>query len=183
MKIKKLGLSGPCTIDPKIFYDKRGFLYESWNQDAFLKKKLNIKIVQETYTHSKKNVLRGIHIQYPNLQGKIISVMNGKIFDVVVDVRRNSPTFGKWFSIILDSKKKTMLWVPEGFAHGYLVLSKYAEVIYKCTCKYYPKNQIDILWNDPFINIKWPNKNPILSQKDTLGVELRKIKNLPRWKK
>ena len=158
MKIKKLGLSGPCTIDPKIFYDKRGFLYESWNQDAFLKKKLNIKIVQETYAHSKKNVLRGIHIQYPNLQGKIISVMNGKIFDVVVDVRRNSPTFGKWFSIILDSKKKTMLWVPEGFAHGYLVLSKYAEVIYKCTCKYYPKNQIDILWNDPFINIKWPKK-------------------------
>ena len=180
MKIKKLGLSGPCTIDPKIFYDKRVFLYESWNQDAFLKKKLNIKIVQETYAHSKKNVLRGIHIQYPNLQGKLISVMNGKIFDVVVDVRRNSPTFGKWFSIILDSKKKTMLWVPEGFAHGYLVLSKYAEVIYKCTRKYYPKNQIDILWNDPFINIKWPTKKPILSKKDLSALTLEENKKLPK---
>ena len=106
MKIKKLSLKGPCIIEPKIFYDKRGFLYESWNQETYLKKKLNIKIIQMTYARSKKNVLRGIHIQYPNLQGKLISVISGKIFDVIVDVRKNSPTFGRWSSVILDSKKK-----------------------------------------------------------------------------
>jgi len=183
MKIKKFNLSGPCVIEPKIFRDNRGFFFESWNEDEYLKKKLNIKIVQENFAHSKKNVLRGLHIQYPKLQGKLISVMNGRVFDVVVDVRKNSPTFGNWCSAILDSKKKKILWVPEGFGHGYLVLSKSADVIYKCTCKYYPKNQIDIIWNDPFINIKWPTNKPILSQKDSLGCELRKIQNLPRWKK
>ena len=183
MKIKKLNLSGPCIIEPKVFYDDRGFFFESWNKDEYLKKKLNIKVVQENFAHSKKNVLRGLHIQYPKLQGKLISVMNGRVFDVVVDVRKNSPTFGKWCSAILDSKKKKSLWVPEGFGHGYLVLSKFADVMYKCTCKYYPKNQVEIIWNDPFINIKWPTKKPILSQKDSLGYELKKMKNLPRWKK
>ena len=102
MKIKKLSLKGPCIIEPKIFHDKRGFLYESWNQETYLKKKLKIKIIQITYARSKKNVLRGIHVQYPNLQGKLISVVNGKIFDVVVDVRKNSPSFGKWCGVILD---------------------------------------------------------------------------------
>ena len=183
MKIKKLSLDGPFIIEPKIFHDKRGFLYESWNQETYLKKKLNIKIIQITYARSKKNVLRGIHVQYPNLQGKLISVVNGKIFDVVVDVRKNSPSFGKWCGVILDSKKKSNLWIPEGFGHGYLVLTKEADILYSSTKKYFPKNQIDIKWNDPFINIKWPIKKPILSKKDTQALELKKIKSLPKWKK
>ena len=183
MKIKKLKLPGPCFIEPKIFHDKRGFLYESWNKFEYLKKKLKINIVQVINTHSKKNVLRGLHIQYPNLQGKLISVLNGKIFDVIVDVRKNSPTFGKSCKVIIDSKKKKMLWIPEGFAHGYLVLTKYADVVYYCTCKYYPKNQNEIIWNDPFFNIKWPIKKPILSKKDSEGLKINQIKNLPKWKK
>ena len=128
-----------------------------------------------TYARSKKNVLRGIHIQYPNLQGKLISVISGKIFDVIVDVRKNSPTFGRWSSVILDSKKKSNLWIPEGFGHGYLVLSKEADILYSSTKKYFPKNQIDIKWNDPFININWPIKKPILSKKDSKGLELKSI--------
>ena len=178
MKIIKTKIKDLLIVKSKIYRDKRGFFKE-----VVKKKILNKNFKFDCLSFSKKKTLRGLHIQLKNSQAKLVTVPHGKIFDVVVDVRKNSPTFGKWFSIILDSKKKTMLWVPEGFGHGYLVLSKYAEVIYKCTCKYYPKNQIDILWNDPFINIKWPKKNPILSQKDTLGVELRKIKNLPRWKK
>ena len=180
MKIKKLKLPGPYLIEPKIFHDNRGFLYESWNEYEYIKRKLKIKIVQITNTYSKKNVLRGIHIQYPKLQGKLISVLNGKIFDVVVDVRKDSPNFGKWCGINLDSKKKKLLWIPEGFAHGYLVLTKNADVAYGCTCKYYPNNQKEIIWNDPFINIKWPTKKPILSKKDCQGLELKQIKNLPK---
>ena len=183
MKIKKLKLDGPCLIEPKIFYDNRGFLYETWNHYKFLEKKLKISIAQITNAYSKKNVLRGLHFQYPNLQGKLISVLNGRIFDVVVDIRKGSPTFGKWFSVILNSKKKRLLWIPEGFAHGYLVLSKSADVSYCCTCKYYPKKQNEIIWNDPFINIKWPIKKPAISKKDANGIELNKIKNLPKWKK
>tara|TARA_B100000029_G_scaffold354524_1_gene347319 strand:+ start:426 stop:977 length:552 start_codon:yes stop_codon:yes gene_type:complete len=183
MKIKKLSLPGPYLIEPKIFFDKRGSLYESWNESNFSKKKIITKISQVTVTRSKKNVLRGLHFQYPNLQGKLISVMNGKIFDVIVDIRKNSPNFGKWCSVILDSKKKKILWIPKGFGHGYLVLSTYADVIYKCDCKYYPKNQREIIWNDQFIKINWPIKNPILSKKDAAGLKLNEIKKLPKWKK
>ena len=183
MKIKNLSLKGPLIIEPKIFYDKRGFLYETWNLETHLKNKINSKIVQVTCTHSKKNVLRGIHFQYPNEQSKLISVINGKIFDVIVDIQKNSQNFGKWYGLILDSKKKRQLWVPKGFAHGYLVLSKSADVVYKFTCKYYPKNQKDIIWNDPDINIKWPIKKPILSKKDSVAIKLKQHKNLPKWKK
>ncbi len=183
MKLKKLSLPGPYLIEPKIFYDKRGSLYESWNKKNSFKKKIINNISQVTVTHSKKNVLRGLHFQYPNLQGKLISVMNGKIFDVIVDIRKNSPNFGKWCKVILDSKKKNILWIPQGFGHGYLVLSTFADVIYKCDCKYYPKNQKEIIWNDPFIGIKWPTKKPILSKKDANGLKLNEIHKLPQWKK
>ena len=180
MKIKKLSLPGPCIIKPKIFYDKRGFLYETWNHENFLKKKIKFKIVQATFTHSKKNVLRGIHFQYPHLQGKLISIINGRIFDVIVDVRKYSPSFGKWCGVILDSKKKEQLWVPGGFAHGYLVLTKEADIMYEFTCKYYSKNQKSIIWNDPDIKITWPIKKPILSNKDANALRLNEHKNLPK---
>jgi len=182
MKIKKLKFFGPFIIEPKIFKDKRGFLYEAYNQDIY-SKFIKSKFVQVICTQSKKNTLRGIHFQYPNLQGKLVSVIEGKIFDVIVDIRKNSPNFGKWCSVILDSKKKNQLWIPEGFGHGYLVINKKADVIYKCTRKYYPKNQRSIIWNDPSINIKWPIKKPILSKKDLSALKLNQHKSLPKWKK
>ena len=170
-------------VKSKIFEDQRGFFMESFHIEKFKSSNINTIFVQDNHSRSKKHTLRGLHFQYPNLQGKLISVLNGRIFDVVVDIRKGSPTFGKWFSVILNSKKKRLLWIPEGFAHGYLVLSKSADVSYCCTCKYYPKNQNEIIWNDPFINIKWPIKKPAISKKDANGIELNKIKNLPKWKK
>ena len=179
MKIKKLKLRGLFIIEPNIFHDKRGFLYETYNENLHLKLTKS-KIVQVIHSHSKKNTIRGIHFQYPHLQGKLVSVLQGKIFDVTVDIRKGSPTFGKWCGVFLDSKKKQQLWIPEGFGHGYLVMSKTADIIYKCTEKYYPNNQKGIVWNDPSIKIKWPTKKPILSKKDSSALTLQENKKLPR---
>ena len=179
MKVKKLDLPGLFIIEPNIFYDKRGFLYETYNEDLHLKL-IKSKIVQVIQSHSKKDTLRGIHFQYPHLQGKLVSVIQGKIFDVTVDIRKNSPTFGKWCGVFLDSKKKEQLWIPKGFGHGYLVISKTVDIIYKCTQKYYPNNQKGIIWNDPSIKIKWPIKKPILSKKDLSAVTLKENKQLPK---
>ena len=182
MKIKKQKLPGLCIIEPKIFRDKRGYLYETYNENSYLKF-IKSKIVQVINSNSKKNTIRGIHFQYPNLQGKLVSVLQGKIFDVTVDIRKNSPTFGKWYGVYLDAKKKEQLWIPKGFAHAYLVISKTADILYKCNCKYYPKNQKYIVWNDSNISIKWPTKKPILSKNDANAIMLNEHKNLPRWKK
>ena len=183
LKIKKLILPGPLLIQPKVFHDKRGFLYETWNEKIYHNSNIKNKIVQVICSHSKKKTLRGIHFQYPNLQGKFISVIDGRIFDVIVDIRKKSPNFGKWCGLVLDSKKKQQLWIPEGFGHGYLVLSQSANIIYKCTCKYYPKNQQSIIWNDPDLKIKWPTQTPLLSPKDMKAKKLRDHKKLPEWKK
>ena len=179
MKVKKLELPGLFIIEPNIFYDKRGFLHETYNEDLHLKLTKS-KIVQVIHSHSKKNTVRGIHFQYPHLQGKLVSVVQGKIFDVTVDIRKSSSTFGKWCGVFLDSKKKEQLWIPKGFGHGYLVISKTVDIIYKCTQKYYPNNQKGIIWNDPSIKIKWPIKKPILSKKDSSAVTLKENKQLPK---
>ena len=179
MKIKKLNLSGLSIIQPNIFHDKRGFLCETYNESLYLKL-IKSKIVQVIHSHSKKNTIRGIHFQYPNLQGKLVSVLQGKIFDVSVDIRKSSSTFGKWCGVFLDSKNKQQLWIPEGFGHGYLVMSKTADIIYKCTQKYYPNNQKGIVWDDPFIKINWPTKKPILSKKDLSALTLEENKKLPK---
>ena len=183
MKIEKSSLPGLLIIKPKIFTDKRGYLFEIWNLNLYKKHGIKAKIVQVICVNSKKNTLRGIHFQYPHMQGKFVTIINGKIFDVIVDIRKNSPTYGKWCGLTLDSKEKKQLWIPEGFGHAYLVLSKTATIIYTCTQKYYPKNQKSIIWNDPYINIRWPIKKPILSKKDTKGLKLNEIKELPKWRK
>ena len=182
MKVKKLDLPGLFIIEPNIFYDKRGFLHETYNEDLHLKLTKS-KIVQVIHSHSKKDTLRGIHFQYPHLQGKLVSVIQGKIFDVTVDIRKNSPTFGKWCGVFLDSKKKKQLWIPKGFGHGYLVISKTVDIIYKCTGKFFSNKQRTIVWNDPDIGIKWPIEKPILSKKDSTALKLSQHKNLPKWKK
>ena len=179
MKVKKLELPGLFIFEPNIFYDKRGFLHETYNEDLHLKLTKS-KIVQVIHSHSKKDTLRGIHFQYPHLQGKLVSVIQGKIFDVTVDIRKNSPTFGKWCGVFLDSKKKKQLWIPKDFGHGYLVISKTVDIIYKCTQKYYPDNQKRIIWNDPSIKIKWPIEKPILSKKDSSAATLKENKQLPK---
>ena len=172
-------MAGPFVIEPKVFHDRRGFLYETYNQSLYLKL-IKSKIVQVIHSHSKKNTIRGMHFQYPHLQGKLVSVLEGKIFDVTVDIRKNSATFGKWCGVFLDSKKKNQLWIPKGFGHGYLVMSNAADIIYKCTEKYYPNNQKGVKWNDPFVKIKWPTKKPILSKKDSTALNLKENKRLPK---
>lgn len=180
MKYKRLKIKDVIEIFPKVFKDKRGFFCETFRLKSF-KKIINSKkilFVQDNLSKSKKNTLRGLHYQVENTQDKLISVIDGEIYDVAVDIRRNSPTFGKYISCKLNSKKKNLLWVPKGFAHGFYVLSKTAIVSYKVTDYYNKKAERTLLWNDEKINIKWPNiKKPIISKKDKIGVKLENIQN------
>ena len=178
MKIKKLFntnnelIEGPLLIKPEIFYDARGYFFESWNQKKFNSElNKNISFVQDNHSFSKKGVLRGLHFQLnPFPQGKLIMVNSGEIFDVIVDLRKKSKTFSSWTSVVLNSSQKNSLWIPEGFAHGFLTLSEYASIYYKVT-NYWKKDfEHSLLWNDEEISINWPinidkDLNLIISQK------------------
>ena len=169
MKTTNLKIPEILLLEPDIFEDERGFFYESFNQDKFEKvtgKK--ISFVQDNYSKSKKNTLRGLHYQLPPMaQGKLVSVLQGKICDVVVDLRKSSSTFGSFIYQELNALKQQQLWVPEGFAHGFLVISDFAEVMYKTTNFYHPNSERSIIWNDPDLSINWPNHSDILlSDKD-----------------
>ena len=172
MKYSNTDIYGGIVFDPKLFYDERGFFYESWNFNFFRKVVGdNFNFVQDNHSYSKKDVLRGLHYQINNPQGKLIRVINGTILDVIVDLRKSSPTFSKTFSIILTSENKKILWAPPGCAHGFRVLSKSAEVFYKVTSSYSPNDERCIKWNDKDLNIDWISKsNPIISKKDELGL-------------
>jgi len=168
MKVTPLTIPDVLLIEPEIFYDERGFFLESFNQDNFDKVigcKLNF--VQDNHSKSLKGVLRGHHYQRePKAQGKLVRVIQGEVFDIVVDIRKSSPSFGKWIGEILTSENQKQIWIPEGFAHGFLTLSETAEVLYKTT-DFYDKNyECSLLWNDEDLNINWPTRNPILSEKD-----------------
>ncbi|WP_318498380.1 dTDP-4-dehydrorhamnose 3,5-epimerase [Photobacterium leiognathi] len=159
-------------IEPSVFGDERGFFMETWNQKKFegLVTGKPTQFVQDNHSKSKKSILRGLHYQTENTQGKLVRVVSGEVFDVAVDIRRDSPTFGKWVGVYLSAENKRQLWVPEGFAHGFYVTSDEAEFVYKCTDFYNPLAEHSILWNDPDIGIKWPLKDsPILSEKDKKG--------------
>lgn len=173
-KIKEIKL-----IEPKVFSDQRGFFYESFSLKRY-QNILNIQsnFVQDNVSRSTKGVLRGLHYQLEQTQGKLVSVSQGEVFDVAVDIRVGSPTFGQWVSATLSAENKKQLWVPEGFAHGFIVLSEIAEFTYKCTNYYHPQSEKSILWDDPDININWPkNIKPILSNKDQSGAYLA---NMPK---
>lgn len=160
------------VIVPKIFSDERGFFYESFKSDWFNKNIISKEFVQENHSLSKRGTLRGLHYQLKKPQGKLVRVTKGNIFDVVVDLRRSSQTFGNYFSINLSEDNKYQLWVPEGFAHGFLVLSEYAEFQYKCTDYYSPEDERVLAWDDKFLKIAWPRneKKPyIISKKDAMG--------------
>jgi dTDP-4-dehydrorhamnose 3,5-epimerase len=171
MKATSLAISDILLLEPAVFGDHRGFFLESFNQRIFntLAGKSTV-FVQDNHSRSGKNVLRGLHYQINQPQGKLVRVVVGEIFDVAVDIRRKSPTFGKWVSAVLTAENKKQLWVPEGFAHGFLVTSDYAEVLYKTTDYWAPEHERSIAWNDPAVGIEWPlESDPMLSAKDREG--------------
>lgn len=159
-------------LEPRVFGDSRGFFFESYNEQVFQDKtEVTARFVQDNYSRSSHGVLRGLHYQIQQAQGKLVRVTVGEIFDVAVDIRRSSPTFGQWTSCMLSAENKRQLWVPEGFAHGFLVTSDIAEVLYKTTDYYAPQHERSILWNDPDLAIAWPlTEAPNLSGKDQAGL-------------
>jgi len=168
-------------MEPKVFGDERGFFYESYNARALAEQAgIDASFVQDNHSRSAKNVLRGLHYQIRQPQGKLIRITAGEVFDVAVDIRRGSPTFGKWTGNKLSADNKKMLWVPPGFAHGFLVVSDYAEVQYKTTDYWAPEHERCIAWNDPDLNIPWPLAGePILSAKDRAGQPFREAEVFP----
>ncbi|QFT75979.1 dTDP-4-dehydrorhamnose 3,5-epimerase [Erythrobacter sp. THAF29] len=174
MKASPCGIPGPLILEPTVFGDERGFFMETWNAQTFAEAGLNLQWAQDNHSHSQKGVLRGLHFQNPGPQGKLVRVSRGAVFDVVVDVRRSSKHFGEWAGVELSSSNKRMLWVPEGFAHGFLTLSDDTDFLYKCTAPYAPEAEHTIAWDDPDLAIDWPDVgcDPILSEKDRAGLPL-----------
>lgn len=173
MNIIETSIPDVKIIEPKIFGDNRGFFMESWNLSTFRKSGINANFVQDNHSRSKQGILRGLHYQTKYTQGKLVRVTSGTVFDVAVDVRLDSPTYGKWTGLELSDKNHRMMWIPEGCAHGFYVISEYADFMYKCTNSYHPESEQSILWNDPEIGIQWPlidNQMPLLSKKDKMGL-------------
>ncbi len=178
MNVIKTEISDLLIIEPKVFGDERGFFYESYNERAFREATgRDARFVQDNHSRSVKGVLRGLHYQLPpTAQGKLVRCVVGEVFDVAVDIRKNSPTFGKWVGVRLSAENKLQFWIPEGFAHGFLVLSDYAEFLYKTTNYYAPEQERCILWNDPILGIVWPLTDPpVLSLKDQAGRGLSEV--------
>lgn len=178
-KFTETEIDGVFIIEPAVFGDHRGYFMETYNYEDFKKAGLDMVFVQDNQSKSKRGVLRGLHFQNPHSQGKLVRVISGKVFDVAVDLRKNSKTYGKWAGEILSSENKKQLYVPQGFAHGFLVLSEEAEFVYKCTDFYHPENEGSILWNDPQIGIEWPIEGIdeiLLSEKDKNAKSLKDIK-------
>jgi len=179
VKFVPADIPGIVIIEPKLFGDSRGFFMESWNKREFEKGGISASFVQDNHSRSVQGTLRGLHYQFKQPQGKLIRAISGDIFDVVVDIRKNSGTFGKSFSLILSGENRKMLWVPKGFAHGFYVLSETAEVVYKVTDYYAPEDEETIMWNDSSMSIDWPlvdGKSPILSVKDSSGRAFKEAK-------
>lgn len=168
MNIVATAIAGVVVIEPKVFGDDRGFFYESFNARRFAELTgVDKAFVQDNHSKSGKNVLRGLHYQIEQPQGKLVRVVAGEVFDVVVDIRKSSPTFGRWVGVVLSAENKRQLWVPEGFAHGFIVTSETAEFLYKTTDYWAPEHERSILWNDPAIGIEWPCVGaPVSSTKD-----------------
>ena len=173
MKVERTAFADVLLLEPRVLGDARGFFMETWNERAFAALGIREKFVQDNHSRSARNVLRGLHYQIRQPQGKLVRVSAGKIWDVVVDLRRGSPGFARWVGTELDGESRRMLWVPPGFAHGFLVLSDYAEVLYKATDFYAPEHERTLLWNDPALGIAWPLAGePILADKDRRGTPL-----------
>lgn len=176
MKIHETKLPGLLIIEPDVFGDERGFFLETWNAERYRKAGFpNVNFVQDNHSRSLRGVLRGLHYQRCHPQGKLVSVATGVVFDISVDLRPGSPTFGQWFGLELDEKDHRQLWIPPGFAHGFCVLSEHADFQYKCTDFYNPNDEGGIRWNDPDLAIDWPIEAPTLSAKDRMLPTLREL--------
>lgn len=170
MELIKTSIDGLLIIKPDVFKDDRGYFFESYNKERFAKTGLNMDFIQDNESKSDKGVLRGLHFQKPPFaQGKLVRVIKGSVMDVAVDLRKDSPTYGKWESVVLTEDNKLQFWIPEGFAHGFVALEDNTIFNYKCTNVYNKESEGSILWNDPDININWNIDNPILSEKDKIS--------------
>lgn len=177
MQVLTTSISGLLIIKPKVFSDQRGYFFEAYNKERFLEAGIDIDFVQDNESCSTKGVLRGLHMQKePYAQGKLVRVITGSVLDVAVDLRKDSPTFGKWNSIILTGENKWMYWIPEGFAHGFLTLEDRTVFTYKCSGVYNKSAEVSIKWNDKDLNIDWGSDIPILSEKDKLAQSFQEFK-------
>lgn len=182
MKVTRLSIPDVCLIEPRVFGDARGFLLESWRDESFRRDVADVTFIQDNQSRSKYGTLRGLHYQAMHTQGKLVSCTIGRIWDVAVDVRRSSPTFGQWVGTELSDENHSQLWIPAGFAHGFFVLSESADLHYKVTDRYDPASEKALLWNDPELGISWPldaGTKPLLSPKDEGGLPLAEIEVLP----
>lgn len=176
MQVFDTKIAGVKIVQPKVFGDARGFFLETFEENRYREMlDTNLRFVQDNHSRSAKGVLRGLHFQKQNPQGKLVRVVRGEVFDVAVDIRPDSPTFGKWEGVILSEENKTQFWVPPGLAHGFVVLSDIADFEYKCTDYYNPQHEGCLLWNDPAVGIEWPVENPLLSEKDKVGKLLKEL--------
>jgi dTDP-4-dehydrorhamnose 3,5-epimerase len=175
VKIVATELAGCVIIEPRVFGDARGFFYESYNAEKYKSAGLDLRFVQTNVSRSAHGVLRGLHYQWPNPQGKLVSVLEGEVYDVAVDIRQGSPTFGRWAAVVLSADNKRHFWIPEGFAHGFAVLSEHATFSYQCTALYDAAADAGIRWNDADIAVDWPISAPQLSEKDVRAPFLRDV--------
>jgi len=179
MEIIETNLKGLLVIKPKVFEDERGYFFESYNYQLFKQAGLDFNFVQDNQSLSQTGVLRGLHFQNnPNAQGKLVRVISGSVFDVAVDIRKKSPTYGQWFGLELTEQNKWMMYIPEGFAHGFATLQDFTVFSYKCTNFYNKASEDCIFWNDSDLAINWPIENPILSDKDLLGKQMKDFNSL-----
>jgi len=182
MEFEPTSIPDVVLIRPKVFGDPRGYFFESWEERKFAASGLDVKFVQDNHSRSTRNILRGLHYQIQNAQGKLVRVVTGAVYDVAVDIRRSSPTFGRWVGVTLTEENHHMLWVPPGFAHGFVVLSESVDFLYRCTDFWAPTHERTIAWNDPDLNIAWPltsGVQPILSAKDAVAKSFRDAEYFP----
>jgi dTDP-4-dehydrorhamnose 3,5-epimerase len=182
MQFERTGIPDVVLVRPRVFGDPRGFFFESWEERKFAAAGCDAKFVQDNHSRSTRHTLRGLHYQIQHAQGKLVRVVAGTVFDVAVDIRRSSPTFGRSVSVTLSDENHHMLWIPAGFAHGFLVLSEFADLVYRCTDFYSPAHERAILWNDPDLNIEWPlapGEEPVLSAKDAVAARFRDAEYFP----
>ena len=173
MKVVDTSIPDVKIIEPKVFGDERGFFLETFRDDWFRANVVDVVFVQDNHSKSSQGILRGMHYQLEQTQGKLVRATSGEVYDVAIDMRKNSPSFGQWFGVLLSAENKRQLWVPAGFAHGFYVTSESAEFVYKCTDYYAPEHEVSVKWDDPKLNISWPiieNNVPSLSVKDYNGL-------------
>jgi dTDP-4-dehydrorhamnose 3,5-epimerase len=173
MQVTPTSIPDVKVVEPKVFGDDRGFFFESWNRRALAAAGIDADFVQDNHSRSRRGVLRGLHYQIEHAQGKLVRCAIGEVYDVVVDLRRSSPTFARWVGLTLSAENRRMLWVPPGFAHGFLVVSESADFLYKTTDYWYPQHERTLLWNDPALGVEWPHDGaPLLAAKDAAGTPL-----------